>query len=207
VEIFDISTTIDPETVTWEDESTPEILWQRRISDGDHVNLSFLKISTHTATHLDAPYHFIQGGKKLHQLDLALFLGECRVVETTVGTITAPVLQDLDIPKTERILLKTGSSSLYKKKGFSRGFSALDESGARWMVENRVKLVGIEYLSIEHHGNHTQGVHHILLSQGIAILEGLNLENIRSGPYRLIVLPLKLKGTEGAPARAILTPL
>lgn len=206
LKFFDISTPIDPDTITWEDESPPGITWERRISEGDYVNLSALKINTHTATHIDAPYHFIPDGRKIHQLDLSLFMGECRVVETTAPTITAHILQDLEIPETERILLKTGSASLYRKKGFSSDFSALDESGARWLADRKVKLAGIEYLSIEHHGNPSHGVHHILLSGGIAILEGLNLEKITPGPYQLIALPLKIQDTEGAPARAILLP-
>lgn len=201
---FDISTAINRDTVTWEDDSPPGIHWQQLISRGDAVNLSTLTINTHTATHVDVPYHFVENGKKLHEIDLSLFVGECRVVETAVRTIGATTLENLGIPGTERILFKTGSSRLYREKKFSTNFSALDESGARWLAGRRVKLVGIDYLSIEHHGSPGNAVHLTLLSAGIAILEGLNLEQIHPGKYHLFALPLKLEGTEGAPVRAIL---
>jgi len=201
---FDISTSVNPETITWNNEAPPGIKWHRRISEGDYVNISSLHINNHTGTHVDAPYHFIESGKRIHQLDLSIFLGEARVVKINEKTITASLLEESNIPSTDRILLKTGSSRFYKDKKFRTDFSALDEGGARWLVERGVKLVGIEYLSIEHFGETSHRVHHILLSNEVAILEGLNLGDIQPGDYRLMALPLKLDETEAAPVRAIL---
>lgn len=201
---FDISTSIDPETITWNNEVPPVIKWNRRISEGDYVNISSLHINNHTGTHVDAPYHFIESGKRVRQLDLSIFIGKARVVEINEKTISASLLEESNIQQTDRILFKTGSSKLYENKEFSVDFSALDESGARWLVEHGVKLVGIEYLSIEHFGETSHQVHRILLSNEVAILEGLNLEDIPPGDYRLMALPLKLDATEAAPVRAIL---
>ena len=201
---YDISTPINPETVTWDDETPPGIKWHRRISDGDYVNLSSLQINNHAGTHVDAPYHFIESGKRIHQLDLSIFIGDARVVEINEHTITASLLEKKHIPSTERILLKTGGSRLYAEKKFKTDFPALDESGARWLVERGVKLIGIEYLSIEHYGDASLRVHHVLLSNEIVILEGLNLEDVPPGEYRLIALPLNLDETEAAPVRAVL---
>ncbi|MCK4944179.1 MAG: cyclase family protein, partial [Candidatus Aminicenantes bacterium] len=159
---FDISTIISPDTVTWDNESPPRIQWHRSISGGDYVNISSININTHSGTHVDAPYHFLEAGKKIHQLNLSIFMGEALVVEILEKTITASILESSGIPRTDRILLKTGSSRLYKTKKFNTDFSALDESGARWMVERGVRLVGIEYLSIEHHGQSSHRVHHLL---------------------------------------------
>jgi arylformamidase len=203
---YDISVPISPETITWADDHPPIINRERSIEQGDYVNLSSLQMNIHTGTHVDAPSHFIHKGKTINQMDLSPFMGEAWVVETDVMDISYQVLAEKQIAPTERILLKTGGSSLYKKNKFCSDFPALVECGARWMVEKQIKLVGIEYLSIEHYGSRPHTIHQILLEGNIAILEGLNLEGIKPGKYQLMALPLNLIGTEGAPVRALLFP-
>ena len=104
----------------------------------------------------------------------------------------------------ERVLFKTQNSELWDSSTFASHYIGLTTDGARWLVKNGTKLVGIDYLSIDPPGNQALPVHQELLSNGIVILEGLNLGGVRSGGYFLVCLPLNLLGKEGAPARAIL---
>ena len=120
--------------------------------------------------------------------------------------LTHDVLETLAIPRgTERVLFRTRNSDLWAQDTttFHEDFVAIDEQGARWLIERGVRLVGIDYLSVAPYAN-TGPTHRTLLSAGVAPLEGLNLSGIAPGPYQLVCLPLRLDGIEGAPARAIL---
>ena len=123
MQYFDISTIISPDTVTWDNESPPRIQWHRSISGGDYVNISSININTHSGTHVDAPYHFLEAGKKIHQLNLSIFMGEALVVEILEKTITASILESSGIPRTDRILLKTGSSRGTGREGLNIAFA------------------------------------------------------------------------------------
>ena len=101
-------------------------------------------------------------------------------------------------------MIKTDNSKLYNEKSFSKNFSALNESGALWIVERRIELVGIEYLSIEKYINDNYSVHKTLLKNDVLIIEGLNLENIGEGFYKIFALPLKIYGRDAAPVRVFL---
>jgi arylformamidase len=172
--------------------------------EGGGPSVSRLTMTTHCGTHLDAPRHIFPTGLPVDEIPLEILIGPALVAEIPdTCEISSRSLQHLPIKGAERLLLKTGSSSLWRQAGFSSDYGALTEDGAIWLVDAGVKLVGIDYLSIEAFPASGR-VHEILLGAGVLILEGLNLSAVPPGPYELICLPLPVAGGDGAPARAIL---
>ncbi len=205
---IDISLPIHSEMLVWEDDHLPVIDFCQTIEQGFDANVSKINMSVHTGTHVDAPLHFIDGGKRLEEMDLSILIGEAYVFETSENVVTRDVLKNGKIPKTKRLLIKTKNRKLYEKKMFDPSFTALDESAADWILENDICLVGIDYLSIEIYENKKIGypVHKKLLRNEVLLLEGLVLNDVSSGLYQLTALPLNLLSTEAAPVRAILFP-
>ncbi len=208
-EWHDISVALDGDIPTWP--GSPGVLTELRnsISQGDVANVTQLSIDVHTGTHVDAPRHFVDHGATVEALGLEPFIGPAVVVDTgPAKEITASVLGAAMIPHdTERLLLRTANSSrpgLYRTP-FDEDYAALTFDGAEWLATKRLRLVGIDYLSIQRYAE-PPDVHRVLLGAGIPILEGLRLAEVAPGPYELICLPIRLVNVEGAPARAILLP-
>ena len=171
---------------------------------GDAANVATLAICTHSGTHLDAPRHYDDSGTSIDQISLSLLMGEAVVADFRgVSDIDRNLLARLPLKGVERLLLKTDNSELWGKEGFYDEYAALTEDGAEYLVLQGVRLVGIDYLSIEHFSG-DGAVHRRLLDAGVLILEGLDLSIPTAGIYELVCLPLKVYGGDGAPARAIL---
>ncbi|KAK9806279.1 hypothetical protein WJX72_008411 [[Myrmecia] bisecta] len=184
-------------------------------AEGDDANLSIIKLSAHTGTHVDAPGHFLhdayQTGIGVESLSLDMLNGLALLVEIPPDTnITADALQALHIPEgTRRLLFKTTSSErdLLFKPAFDPSYTAMDKEGAEWLVGHTdVQLVGIDYVSIAVFEDQT-GPHRVLLGEGIIPVEGLYFKGVEPGFYNLHCLPLKLIASDGAPARCVLTTL
>ena len=176
-----------------------------RIAAGEGANVSRISCSTHCGTHLDAPYHFNDQMGSVDNLPLSLLIGSAMLVEFSpdVKEIGREQLEHLPIRNEARLLLKTGNSELWERKEFSEEYAHLTEEGAGYLLEMGVRLVGIDYLSIERYAG-PGSVHRLLLDNGVVILEGLNLKGVGEGRYELICLPMKIKGGDGAPVRAVL---
>lgn len=206
--IYDISVTVSDSLPVWPGD--PKVLIQRvsKLEDGAEANVSRLEMGVHMGTHVDAPYHFL-GGKALKsdQLSLKVLTGRVYVLHLPeVDLINADVLRNAEIPpRTRRILFRTRNSRFWTKykSEFRQDYVGLSEDGARYLVEKGIRLVGIDYLSIAPFSA-TVPTHKILLEGGVIIVEGLDLSSVSQGRYTLHCLPLKLAGSEGAPARAIL---
>jgi len=204
---YDISLTISPNLPTWPGD--PSVVLERveKIEDGSNANVSRIDMGVHTGTHVDAPYHFIQNGKTVECMNLNLLTGRAYVLHLPdVDTITASVLERSQIPpRTRRVLFKTRNSTYWKNQEnqFQTDFVGLSADGADYLIRRGVKLVGVDYLSVAPF-HQSRPTHEILLSVGIVILEGLDLSGVTQGRYTLYCLPLKLAGSDGAPARAIL---
>ena len=185
-----------------------EIELQQSMAKGGSSNVSALKLGSHTATHVDAPLHMIQGAASLDQIPLDVFMGPAVVLAfgNDVMSVTADALRraSSDLGNAERVLLKTRNSSFIRSGTFQKDYTYLAPDGAEYLVSSGVKLVGIDYLSIEqfHSGHHR--THTTLLSNGVVILEGVDLSSVSGGRYELRCLPLSLPGLDGAPARAVL---
>jgi arylformamidase len=206
--IIDISVTLNKETPSWPGSRGFRQEWVKRISRGDASNDSVINCDAHLGTHVDAPFHFIEGGSTVESMPLDVLCGRAFVAQLgDVGSIGGKELEAATIPPgTERLLLKTGNSKFWKESEFHPAFAALTEDGARRLVNSGIKLVGIDYLSV---GPFPDGreVHRILLGADTVIIEGLDLSRVHSGWYKLVCLPLKVAGAEGIPARAILIPI
>jgi arylformamidase len=210
VPIYDVTVPIFNELPTWPGDPAVEITDWRNMPAGDGVNVSRLNFGAHTATHVDAPAHFIEGAGKIEDLDLGVLIGEAEVVavpEDCRAIDEAFVLAHCP-PGAKRILFKTRNSAFWSepKLQFHEDFTYLDLNAAQTLVERGLKLVGIDYLSIEKFGSPKHETHLALLSRGVVILEGLNLSEVPADRYELICLPLRLRSNlgDGAPARVVL---
>ena len=202
--IHDISLPLSAETHVYPGDPPVVTAPWISIADGDPANVTRITLSSHSGTHLDAPRHFNDNGDSVDEIPLERLIGKALVVEILgVKAIGRNELERLRIKGAERLLLKTDNSQLWREPGFNRDYAALSTDGAAFLLEAGVKLVGIDYLSVE--GIEGDGeVHKILLDNGVLVLEGVTLADVAPGEYELICLPLKIKGGDGAPVRALL---
>lgn len=205
--IYDISLTISPDLPTWPGDPRVALQQVEKMDAGSEYNLSRIDMSVHTGTHVDAPYHFLPGGKTVDSLSLSDLNGRAYVLHLPeVDLITAAVLEKAEIPpRTRRILFKTRNSQWWTQPhdSFHTDFVAISPDGAQYLVERGFRLVGIDYFSVAPFDNGTP-THAILLRAGMILVEGLDLSKVSQGRYTLYCLPLKLAAAEGAPTRAIL---
>lgn len=177
----------------------------KRIADGGSSNVSRLVLGTHTGTHVDAPKHFFDAGGGVETLALNLLIGRARVIDISKrGPITAEDLVAAGLREDLRVLFKTPNSALWNSDVFHEDYAHLTEAGARHLVEQGVKVVGIDYLSIEQFKKAGAPAHRMLLSNDVIIIEGLNLSEADAGMYEMYCLPLPVTGGDGAPARVVL---
>ncbi len=210
MEIIDITVPISRATPTFPGDPGIEIQQWAAIERGDDANVTMLHFGAHTATHVDAPAHFIAGGSRVEAMPLGSLIGRALVVEIPVEdhSITVKHLTDVWFEGIERVLFKTKNSLFWNdmSSGFRTDFVYLEPKTAKVLVDSGVKLVGIDYLSIEKFHSGSYETHTTLLAGGVVIVEGLDLRNVTPGEYEFICLPLKIaEGTgDGAPARAVL---
>jgi arylformamidase len=177
----------------------------KRIADGASSNVSKVTLGTHTGTHVDAPKHFIDAAGGVDAMPLDLLIGRARVIEMPRrGGITAEDLHGAGLREDLRILLKTSNSALWNSPEFHDDYTHLTEPAARYLVDQGVKVVGIDYLSVEQFKKAGAPAHKVLLSNGVVIIEGLNLADAEPGMYEMYCLPLLIAGADGAPARVVL---
>jgi arylformamidase len=172
------------------------------IADGAVANVSAVDLGAHTGTHVDAPNHFLDGAGGVETVALEPLIGPAVVVDATAvdKTLDAAAVAAAGVPAgAERVLFRTRNSQLWEQEEFNEDFVSFDASGARALLDAGVRLVGIDYLSIG-----DPGAHRALLGADVAVVEGLDLRAVEPGPYQLVCLPLKLVGSDGGPARAVL---
>lgn len=211
--IYDISVPLSAATPTYPSDPSIEIKSWSDLERGDHANVSLLHFGAHSGTHVDAPAHFIAGGSKVEALPLESLVGEVTVLEVPedVMSIDADFVSSNCNQSTERVLFKTRNSSFWNnpETGFRTNYTYLEPAAARRLTELGIRLVGIDYLSIEQYRSEGFETHLILLSKGVVILECVDLRDVGAGLYELICLPLRIAGGsgDGAPARAVLRTL
>ncbi len=202
---FDVSMTIENGMISWPGDGPVIVERITSFRKGDRVNLSRLEMSAHTGTHVDAPVHYLEGGKGTEAVPLEILLGPAHLVHIKgVREIGKEHLQASRIPQgTRRLLIGTDNGRLLDSKKFEPGFSFLTPEAAVYLLQLGVGLLGVDYLSVAQYGR-SEEVHRELLGAGIVIIEGLDLRNVPPGPYQLVALPLRIQGCDGAPARVIL---
>ena len=208
MKFYDVSVLISDELPVWPGDPDISLKRTSSLDRGDNANVTEINMGVHTGTHIDAPFHFEPDGKTIEQLPIETLIGPCHVVEMldVKESIGLSELEKLNLEGVVRILFKTRNSKCWEKgeKEFQRDFVHISEQGAKFLIEQGVKLVGIDYLSIEQFDSHDHAIHHLLLRNQVIIIEGLNLSGVAMGEYELIALPLKLKGADGGPARVVL---
>lgn len=212
--IYDITVPISiAQTPTYPGDPGIEIKQWAAISAGNAANVTLLNFGAHTATHVDAPAHFIEGATKIDALPLDAMLGHARVVEIQrdARVIDVDELTRHNLDGATRILFKTRNSEFWAEKdgNFREDFTYIAADAAHMLARSGVRLVGVDYLSVEKFKSERFETHTALLSSNVVILEGLDLRGVPAGDYELICLPLKIaSGTgDGAPARAVLRTL
>ena len=203
--LIDVSVPLDAELPTYPHNTPFSLEPIKRIARGDSSNVSTMHMSAHTGTHVDAPRHFFDAGAGTESLALELLIGRARVIEIdSRAGIAAEDLAPIDLSDDIRVLIKTHNSRLWGSPEFHQDYVGVTDSGARHLVEHGIKVVGVDYLSVEKF--HTPGApaHHVLLGAGTIVIEGLNLRDVDPGVYEMFCLPLRIVGSDGAPARVVL---
>jgi arylformamidase len=203
---YDISVPILNGGLVYPGNPAIDISPQQEVSKGASANVSLLSFGSHTGTHVDAPKHFFDDGIGVDALPLDVLMGPAVLicVDDAVMAVGEKELRLHELKKHSRILIKTRNSSFIRERSFVKDYTYLAPDGAAYLVSLGVKLVGVDYLSVEqfHSGHHR--THRTLLENGVIIVEGLDLSGPAMGPYDLRVLPLRLVDLDGAPARAVL---
>jgi arylformamidase len=203
VETIDVSVAVRDGTEVWPGIKPASLrkLWS--LENGDSANVTWFDSAVHVGTHVDAPAHYIEGAVATDAIPLELLIGPAVVVDAThvESRLDAATLRSLDFAGAERVLFKTANSELWRHDGLvlADEYVQLAEDAAPVLVERGVRLVGVDYISIG-----SPETHRAVLGAGIVAIEALDFRGVEPGAYELICLPVKLAGSDGAPARALL---
>ena len=205
-DIIDISLPITSAMPIWPGDPRPELKVVSTLAM-EGIQVSQLTLGTHTGTHLDAPRHFIPGGRTIDLLDLSALVGLCQVIEVVraEGHIARADLQGFELHPGDRVLLKTRNSHQPARQIFAHDFASLQPSAADYLCEQGVALVGIDGPSIDAGSASDFPCHKRLLGADMLVVENLVLRGVIPGIYGLIAVPLNLIGADGCPVRALLT--
>lgn len=205
MKLIDVSIPLDTQLPTYPGNTPYRLEAVKRIANGDSSNVSTLHLSAHSGTHVDAPCHFFKDGAGAETLPLDLLCGRARVIElTTRKGITAEDLAASDLSEDVRVLIKTHNSRLWGSPAFHPDFIGVTESAASYLLGHGIKVVGVDYLSVEEFKAPGAPAHHVLLGGGAIVIEGLNLRDVDAGVYEMFCLPIPAVGSDGAPARVVL---
>lgn len=205
MKLIDVTVPLDSRLPTYPGDEPFALEATRRLASGASANVSAVRMSVHTGTHVDAPRHSFDDGAAVESLSLDLLCGRARVVELTCRRgITAKDLAALDLTEDIRVLMKTSNSRFWGDPHFHEDFVGLSEDGANFLVAQGVKVVGVDYLTVEAFMASGAPAHRALLGAGTIVVEGLNLRDVEPGRYEMFCLPLPIVGADGAPARVVL---
>ena len=205
---IDITLSLENGLASWPSDVKPEIRRVASFENGDGFAASDYHGSLHWGTHLDAPFHFNPDGWTVAQIPLEILIGPCEVVDCRgAHAVSGDLLNEKITGQYPRILLKTDNSDLWRRQPgrFRENFVSLTADAADVLLEKNIQLVGIDYMSLDFFDSADYPVHQKLYARNVVGVENLNLLQIDPGFYRLICLPLKIKGGDGSPARAILS--
>jgi len=211
MKIIDLTLTVSDEIPTFPGSPQPSFIpWENVKEDG--YNLELLFLSTHTGTHMDAPYHFLEKGAKIHEISLKKLVSETVLIKSKKKdgeSITKTDIQKFEkkhgkIAGFSSVIFYTGWQRNLQKKYYFTKNPGLSVSAAKYLASKKINLVGIDSPSIDLGTDSKFSVHQIFAKKGMLIVENLaNLEKIKSSKFHLVVLPLKLKNATGSPVRAI----
>lgn len=207
---YDLTVPISGDLPVWPGDPRVIVEPTSRISRGDTTNMTRLDMGSHTGTHIDAPLHFEPDGSTVDRLPLDVLIGRARLVELDVKEkIARRDLEALDLSGVTRLLFRTANTLLWRlpasgRSTFRKDYIYVAPDAADYIVEHGIRLVGVDYLSVEKYGGPDHATHHRLLRAGVVVLEGIDPHGVPPGDYDLIALPLRVEGCDGAPTRVIL---
>jgi len=205
LKLIDVSVPLDSRLATYPGNAPVDLEAVKRLARGDSSNVSAVRMSVHAGTHVDAPRHFFDHGGDVETLPLDLLCGRARVIEVSSRTaITVDDLARVNLSEDVRLLIKTHNSRLWGDAAFHPDYVGVSEAAAKHLVDRGIKVLGVDYLSVEPFKTPGAPTHHILLGAGTIVIEGLNLRDVEPGMYEMYCLPLRLVGSDGAPARVVL---
>ena len=207
-EWIDVSVPVRPGMVHWPDDPAVKLERAMSIAEGDDANVTRVEMSAHTGTHMDAPLHYFDEDPGIEALPLEIAIGPARVVKIDgEEPIDRGHVEELDLRSGERVLFRTvNSERRWWDREFDPNFVHVSLEAAEVLGEVGVALVGVDYLSVGGYETDGTETHRALLGAGVWIVEGLDLSNVEPGDYDLVCLPVKLVGSDGAPARVLLRP-
>ena len=210
MKLYDITVPFSTDLPVYPGDPAVQITTVASLAAGDICTVSHLSFGSHTGTHVDPPAHFIAGRATLDDLPLEVLIGPARVVDVgEISAIDAATIAGANLVGVERVLFKTRNSRLWQAgaREFDQNFVYLETEAAERLVMLGVKLVGIDYLSVEKFNFDQPTTHYALLGNNVVIVEGLNLTDVPAGDYELICLPMKIRNGDGGPARVVLREL
>ena len=197
--------------VCWPGRRPPDHIWEKRLADGDHCNVSRWTLNAHTGTHIDAPLHFAKDGISIDQISPDVLVGPCRVIDLgDAGGTTGSGSAVLDGAQVEavrgesRLLIRTSHSTAGAE--YAAHGAIMSPEAARMLIESGLVVIGTDRLSVDDSPATDYSLHHLFLEANCIIIEGLYLARINPGPYQLVALPLRFEGAEASPARVLLSP-
>jgi len=206
--VIDISIPVSNDTPVWDGDNGVSITRVESISKESKFNVSRIEMGVHTGTHIDAPFHMANDGVTVDQIPLNVLVGRAQIIEFPNATtvINDDCLKRVDFSNgIQRVLFKTRNSNFWETDPFSfrKDYVGINKSGARFLADLSLKLIGIDYFSISIYSDLVQP-HELLLQTGVVVLENIDLRGIEPGIYQLFCLPIKIQNTDGAPVRAVL---
>ena len=204
--IYDATRTISNKLPNWPGDTPVEYGLTASIRNGSSVNLSSISMSTHTGTHVDAPWHYLENGLRLDEVPLKTWIGICIVIDARDSrTLTPALLEGVNLEGVTKVLFNTGQPDKWLE--FPREYAIVDPSLPECLCKHGIKLFGTDAPSVDALTSKNLPGHKAFAAARVCILEGLALEHVPAGRYELICLPLKLERADGAPARVILRTL
>ncbi len=206
---IDITIPVKTDQLQFPGDEKCRIETRKQINRGDSYNTTHIAMAAHTGTHIDAPYHFDNTWKKIHELEPGHFIGRAKVLDlsTCEKSISKADLMNHPIAQGDIILLKTHNSRCVLSDNFTEDFVYLEADAAGYLAEKGIVTLGIDYLSIDAADSTDFPAHHALLGSGIVVIEGLVLKDVPAGLYDIAALPLKILNGDGAPARVMIRPV
>lgn len=204
-EFKDISMKISGEMIIYDGDPKFSYKYTNSIDNGDICNTWQMSLGSHTGTHIDAPLHFFKNGLAVDQLPLSYFIGKAKIIGINhPNAITYNEIKSCGICEGDRILFKTKNSDFSSIGAFKKDYVYIDAEAAKYLVEQKVRTVGVDYLSVERFGSTTHDTHRTFLKNNIVLIEGLRLKEVTSGEYEMIGIPLNIKEGNGSPIRVII---
>jgi arylformamidase len=205
MKLIDVSVPLDAILPTYPGNTPYSLEAMKRIAQGDSSNVSTIHMSAHSGTHVDAPRHYFDAGSAVDALPLEMLVGRARVIEiSTRGGVGVDELAGADLSEEIRVLIKTPNSRFWGSAEFRKDYAGLREEGARFLLDHGIKVVGVDYLSVDEFKKPGAPAHRVLLGGGVIVIEGLNLRDVEPGVYEMLCLPLLAVGADAAPARVVL---